>query len=181
MNPIKVHLVRDGLELGVLPLDAVRTLLTEGFLKPTDEFWAEGMKDREFLSTLESSLAKAESRSFKALAARAAATTRAFAGEIAERSTALTRTVTVESATVTNKLLEDSLPWIQTRLLAKLASLGRTSASAMQDEEFLHKLFGALYDCIPKPVYRFVSEQQFIEFCHKHRKQLLGSEPGKPS
>ena len=45
------------------------------------------------------------------------------------------------------------------------------------------KVFGAAYDCLPKPVSRFVPEQQFIAFCMKHRAQLLqrdSSEPGKP-
>jgi hypothetical protein len=37
----------------------------------------------------------------------------------------------------------------------------------------MRKLFGATYDCLPKPVYRFVSEQAFIEFCMERRRELL--------
>jgi hypothetical protein len=38
----------------------------------------------------------------------------------------------------------------------------------------MRKTFGAVYDCLPKPVYRFVSEAAFIEFCMARRRKLLG-------
>jgi hypothetical protein len=54
-------------------------------------------------------------------------------------------------------------------------SLTRAQA-AMRDDEFMRKLFGATYDCLPKPVYRFVKEEAFIQFCMERRGKLLGLE-----
>jgi hypothetical protein len=50
--------------------------------------------------------------------------------------------------------------------------------TAVHDNEFMRKVFGATYDCLPKPVHRFVTETAFIEYCTKHRQKILGVHPG---
>jgi hypothetical protein len=57
--------------------------------------------------------------------------------------------------------------------MVALARTSRTTQAALKDEEFLRKLFGAVYDCLPKPAKRFVSEPAFLEFCFKHQRKLL--------
>jgi len=51
--------------------------------------------------------------------------------------------------------------------------MGSDHEAALEDEIFLRKLFGAFYDCLPKAVYRFVSEHAFIDYCLRHRRKLL--------
>lgn len=48
---------------------------------------------------------------------------------------------------------------------------------AIHDDDFMRKLFGATYDCLPKSVYRFASEEVFIQFCMERRKELLTPPP----
>jgi hypothetical protein len=37
----------------------------------------------------------------------------------------------------------------------------------------MRKLFGAAYDCLPRPVQRFVGEEKFVNFCMQRRQKLL--------
>ena len=50
----------------------------------------------------------------------------------------------------------------------------RAARSRMHDDEFMRKLFGAAYDCLPRPVQRFVNEESFVMFCLNNRQRLLG-------
>ena len=79
----------------------------------------------------------------------------------------------------TNRILDAFVPQIQ-NIVAKQAVKGSIEKvqAAVHDDVFMTKFFGAVYDCIPKPVYRFVREQDFIQFCLLHRRRLLGMEPG---
>lgn len=49
----------------------------------------------------------------------------------------------------------------------------RRSSFCVQDDEFMRKTFGAVYDCLPKPVCRFIGEERFIAFCLEHRRRLV--------
>jgi predicted CoA-binding protein len=44
---------------------------------------------------------------------------------------------------------------------------------ALRNEKFMRTFFGALYDCLPRPVCRFVSEPAFIQFCLEQRETLF--------
>jgi hypothetical protein len=46
--------------------------------------------------------------------------------------------------------------------------------AALRDDEFMRKVFGATYDCLPRPVRRFMTEPAFIQFCLERRWELLG-------
>jgi hypothetical protein len=67
-------------------------------------------------------------------------------------------------------------PQIQRLVSSQLVkhSVARVQA-AVQDDALLRKLFGAVYDCLPKPLYRFVKEEAFIQYCMERRKQLLSA------
>jgi hypothetical protein len=47
--------------------------------------------------------------------------------------------------------------------------------AAIRDEAVLRKVFGALYDCLPAPVRRFVPEGAFVNFCMDHRLRLFAN------
>ena len=104
----------------------------------------------------------------------AAAQVGSGATRVAARLVSMTsRGSTVIGATA-SRLLEDYVPRIRESVSAALARSAGAIDSKLQDEVFLRKTFGAAYDTLPKPVYRFVSEEAFIEFCFKRRSKLLG-------
>jgi hypothetical protein len=75
----------------------------------------------------------------------------------------------------TSRLLDSFTPQIQKLVAHQLVkqSLTRVQA-AMRDDGVMRELFGATYDCLPKPVYRFVKEETFIQFCMERRQKILG-------
>lgn len=83
----------------------------------------------------------------------------------------------------TQSLLEGFLPQIRATLLKALAKAGDANTRALEavragvrDDDFMRKTFGAVYDCLPKPVCRFVNEEKFVAFCLEHRNRLLEQE-----
>ena len=71
------------------------------------------------------------------------------------------------------RVLEDYVPKLQGTVNRVLTESSRSVDSALQDDVFLRKLFGAVYDLLPRPVCRFVGEEDFIKFCFQHRQRLL--------
>ena len=78
---------------------------------------------------------------------------------------------------VMTKVLDDYAPTLRERIATQMAATVQTTQDALRDEVFLRKLFGAVHDCLPRPVHRFVSEHVFIEYCLKHRNKLLLPRP----
>ncbi len=175
----KLHIARDGTELGTLTEPEATELLSAGFLLPTDFFWAAGMADWQSLAELKAlPAANAGTAGVVKLATRQVA---AAGGVIAAGTARLTKQIKsvadggkARLAESANRTLKGFTPQIQKLVSRKLAeqSVTRVQAS-LRDDEFMRKLFGATYDCLPKPVYRFVSEQAFIEFCMERRRELL--------
>lgn len=79
-----------------------------------------------------------------------------------------------EMSVVVDRMLEDYLPHLTGLVTGALKKTMRSAETALHDEVFLRKLFGAVYDVIPKPIRRFVGEEMFIEFCLRHKQKLLG-------
>jgi hypothetical protein len=106
--------------------------------------------------------------------AAAANSIAAHAGAVGRklRSLAQAKGVSVDAAS--RRLLEDYVPRIRQELAKQLAQGAVQARTALEDEAALRKVFGAIYDCLPKPVCRFVSEQQFIEFCVERKRLLAG-------
>ena len=176
MPDLSLHILRDGQELGSLTAAEAREMVAAGFLRPSDGFWND---DRGKVLPLDTLLA-APMGGRPPLLMRAKSSVVTI-GSVARKETAkLTRGVSAlikkpkdVVAASSSRALEDYLPKVRNLVSDHLAKTLRSAESALKDEEFLRKLFGAVYDCLPKPIYRFVGEASFVEFCLKHRNRLL--------
>lgn len=181
----ELYIARGVTELGPLTEKEVRELLREGFLLPADLFWSRGMPDWEELGNL----------AFEASRSRGAA---ALVASAKQKVSSASKAATIQASKLTRKLkslagrgrsrltdstshlLDPFTPQIQKLVSRELVrqSLTRVQA-AVQEDEFMRKVFGATYDCLPKPVYRFVTEKAFIQFCMERRREILGLDGAK--
>jgi hypothetical protein len=163
-------------ELGVLSATDADELFTAGFLRADDEFWTDQDPMRRPLSE-RASPAPQKDTSWLVRAAdsvvAAGGVVRQQASHVANKLSAVVVRNKTSVAAATNRVLEDYLPALRLQVARKLNESVQTTGAALRDEGFLRKLFGAVYDCLPKPVRRFVQEGPFIEFCLKHRRKLL--------
>jgi len=180
MSAARFHIARGDEELTALDESEVRELLREGFLLPTDRYWIEGMAAWEELRELELNPGpQSRSSALMELARQKASTTSQAAAAQASRLTQRLRSLAARGkdqlTDSTSRLLDSFTPQIQKLVAHQLVKLSLTRVqAAMRDDEFMRKLFGATYDCLPKPIYRFVKEEAFIQFCMERRQKLLG-------
>lgn len=173
-----LRITRDAIELGTLPEAEARELLQLGLLKPGDLFFFEGLAEPAPLAELDEVLMSAERRSWFA-AARESVTNVAVgaassAGSVAGKLKSLVATRPANFPEATGRLLDG----YSAQLKKVLASLGdsrplQAIRSGVRDDETMRKVFGAAYDCLPRPVCRFVAEERFIAYCMQHRSRLL--------
>ena len=176
----KFHIARDDVDLTALSETEVRELLREGFLLPSDLYWTQGMEDWEELRKLETkpehqyrSIALMELARQKASTTSQAVAAQAF--KFTHRLRSLAARGKGQLTDSTSRLLDSFTPQIQKLVAHQLVKQSPTRVqAAMRDDEFIRKLFGATYDCLPKPVYRFVKEEAFIQFCMQRRQKILG-------
>lgn len=183
MSQLQVELRRDGQPLGTLPTGEIQALLESRFLRPTDAF---RMSENEpwkplvqFLGQPLNAQASLAER-IKGAVAKATKPAGQLINHVSAKTTGLKNGPGAALSQATEKVLGDYLPHLQEITLENLARLKGAGHSALRDEEFLRKLFGAIYDSLPRPVYRFVTEQQFIDFCLRHRRRLLGAGEPQP-
>jgi len=174
----RLHIARDGLELGSLGDMEARELLRAGFLRSTDLYWVAGMKDWKPLSEIESLPAASKPSPLlnkaKQMASSTAAAISRGASAMPGKFKALAQSKPGQLADSTRRMLEDFAPQIQTTVSRQLVGPALSKArEAIHDEQFMRKTFGAVYDCIPKPARRFVSEDNFVAYCLQHRRRLL--------
>jgi hypothetical protein len=100
-------------------------------------------------------------------------TVRERASSAASKVSALARRNKAAVAAATDRMLEDYLPRLRELVTRNLSQSLRNAKVALQDEVVLRQMFGAVYDCLPRPLRRFVGEGHFVEFCLKHRRRLL--------
>jgi len=176
MESPSIEVRRQTQELGTFSSDEIHTLLDAEFLLATDEFKFAGESNWAKLSTF-AGLTPARSFASRIRTAVAKATKPAsqFLGEVSAKTGQLAETQKDALMQVSQRVLLDYLPQLREKTLGQLSTWQRSTSSALSDEVFLRKLFGAVYDTIPKPIYRFVSEEQFVSFCFKHRQRLLGA------
>ena len=176
MPQAQVHIARGELRLGTLALPEVRELLNTGFLQPTDSFWTQGQREWLPLSELPAPTpgpaGSVVTKVTGAVVGAAEATRRGAVAAAAMVSSATERRKQ-EIATASNRMLEDFLPRLRALVANALAMTSHTVEAVLRDEVLLRKLFGAVYDVLPKAVRRFVAEEAFIGFCLKHRARLL--------
>ena len=167
---------RQGLELGKLPVRETAELLRAGFLLPTDEFWTNAGPEKRLLSELDK-LRSSDSPGWLQRAKTSVATTTGAvvhgAGHITSKVSRTIRGGSTLVGAVATKVLDDYAPTLRERIARQMKATVQTTQAALRDEVFLRKLFGAVYDCLPKPVHRFVAEQAFVEYCLKHRRKLI--------
>ena len=180
MESTSIEVRRQAQELGRFSAEEIHTLLDAAFLLPTDEFKFAGESNWAKLSTF-SCLGPTSSLATRIRTAVAKATRPAsqFLGDVSARTGKLAESQKDALLQVSQRVLVDYLPQLREKTLGELSTWQRSTSSALGDEVFLRKLFGAVYDTIPKPIYRFVSEEQFVGFCFKHRQRLLGATGGK--
>ncbi|MBI5388026.1 MAG: hypothetical protein HZA90_25460 [Verrucomicrobia bacterium] len=177
MKPQPIHVARGEMEIGVVLVQEAHELLHAGFLLPTDEYWVEAQGKRRPLSELASPRSTAATKWFQR-AKRATATTqkamRQTTSSLAAKVFTLAQARRAAVSSTAAAVLDDFIPKLREIVRATLHNAARSTHEALHDEVFLRKLFGAVYDCLPKPVCRFVREDAFVEFCLKHRHRLLG-------
>jgi len=151
-------------------------LLAAGLLRPDDEFWTDADPTRRPLKELLQPVSAKDTSWLvraKNSATAVGGTIREQAFNVAGKLSILARRNKDAVAIATDRILEDYLPTLRQQVAQHLQKSVDTTKSAVKDEVFMRKLFGAVYDCLPKPVYRFVKEEAFVEFCFKHRRKLL--------
>jgi predicted CoA-binding protein len=173
----KIVVVRNGMELGSLPPAEAIELLRADFLKPTD-FWRREITDPWLTlaelpqpTTAESLPKQIQTRLTKAAQTAATGATqftaklKSWVGQGQDQLTLSSR-----------QMLEGFVPQLQKLVARELIQQSVVSVRAVcRDDEFMRKFFGVVYDCLPRPVCRFVAEEAFIEFCLE-RKELLFKE-----
>jgi hypothetical protein len=180
----KIHIARGEEELGTFTDEEVSELLVTGFFQPTDRYWMPDMADwlpvgEAFKPSMGASKPASRLASFRQSVTETSAGLAARLGSIVDQ-TKTTAAGTSRALTATKqRMLEEQLPLLQ-RLLKEYLKEKPLAAvrGALQNEETMRKTFGALYDCLPKPVCRFVAEDAFVRFCFEHRERLL--KPASP-
>jgi hypothetical protein len=175
MSP-RFEIARKRTRLGVLSEDEIHELLECGFLLPTDFFRPERarkwkpLKELAPQTGLSNSLFKTARNTVSSAAAVMSSATSSVRKQVLTLA-GVGKTTVTHSA---ERILNQFMPQIQ-KVVARQLAIGSTKVvEAVHDDEFMKKFFGAVYDCLPKPVYRFVQEQQFLQFCLDHRRKLLG-------
>jgi molybdopterin adenylyltransferase len=185
MNATQTIEIRRGrLRLGTVTAAEAVELLREGFFRGTDQFYAGDEGSWHLLGALE----VASSGTAAGIGAKVSAAFSQAAAAVKSQTASAAATIGniagrgkqgIDNAS--HILLEDFLPRMQTMVGDALVNSSTTVASALRDEVFLKKLFGAIYDVLPKPVHRFVGEETFIAFSLKHRDRLLAGRQPRPS
>jgi hypothetical protein len=172
----KLQIVRDGIELGWATEPEALELLRAGFLLPTDKFLREGETDWKSLGELDAGGAgKSTPTSIFKKVSAVGSTAASQAVRLTSKLTAAAKLSSEQVSKSTVQALDTFKPQIRKLVSRQLvdSSVARVR-DAMQDDGFMQKVFGATYDCLPKPVCRFVSEEAFIKYCMERRQELFG-------
>ncbi len=177
-----VRIARDGIELGMLSESEVPELLAAGFLGKTDGYRLDGSPEWKPLNEWETEAGRHDEGQpwLKKATASIASATGALGAKAGAVTGKVTSFVTVKKTALAeriHRLLEDFLPEIRKLVAAQLIARPALAVrSAMRNDALMRKLFGAVWDCLPKPIRRFVPESGFIEFCLLNRRKLFDPE-----
>jgi hypothetical protein len=194
-----IQITRENLSLGSLSVGETLELLRLGFFQETDCYSQEGMAKRHPLAALAELTLEEDSSGpnigggpingpapagswlgrTRHSVTNAAGVVATSVGGLASRLKSLAAETPSVVSQATNKVLEGYLPQIRLAVQKVVASRPVAALQAgARNDEVMRKTFGAVYDCLPKPVCRFVDEERFIQFCLKHRTRLTGAESG---
>ena len=187
--PRTFYIARGDADLGTMTEAETAGLLRAGFLLPTDLYWTDGMADWRPLAEFRPEPGNQTGpAAWMELAKQSVVNASEAAVSQAARFTSRLKSLTgagKSRLTVsTNQMLEAFTPQIQKLVAGQLVehlkhSVDRAQA-AIHDDDFMRKVFGATYDCLPKPIYRFVKEEAFIQFCMERRQKLFAPSVAKP-
>lgn len=170
-----IHIAREGVKLGLFDSAEVRALLDAGFLKPTDDFWRAGMTEWRSLTELEAENVVHRSPGGEP-GWNVGERIRSVAGNAGKLAKKLKEGAKAGSESVAKaraRALEDFLPQLRLMVSTHLAQASVRAEAALKDDDLMKRVFGAVFDCLPKPVTRFVAEDQFVKFCMKHKESLV--------
>jgi hypothetical protein len=186
-----LEISREGTVLGSLAEAEVLELVRVGFLKPSDHYTyhdtsgptrplSELAPPASPASPAPSPTAKSTPwvQQARASVSAAAGAVTGTASHVAGRLKSLTGATLGKTSQVATMVLQGYLPQLR-RALAALQETKPVAAvrAGFRNDETMRKVFGALYDTLPKPVGRFVNEAQFIQYCMDNRAKLLGPPP----
>jgi len=175
-----IQIRRKGVALGWLNDREALELLRAEFLLPTDQYRAAGAKHWEPLHELDAEAKKKSGATamFKKVGSIGSAAV-SQAMQLTGKLASAAKRGGVQVTKSTSHLLDAFMPQIRKLVTQQMVKSSVTRVrTAVHDNEFMRKVFGATYDCLPKPVHRFVTETAFIEYCTKHRQRILGVHPG---
>jgi hypothetical protein len=172
-----LHIARVENELGTLTDHEALEMLEAGFLSPDDLYRAEGSSNWKPLAELTFKATAQPTSALRRAQQKLAATGGAAVSQAVQFTQKLKSAVARGKDHLTDStrgMLDSYTPQIRKLVENQLVQRSVTNAkSALHDDEFMRKVFGATYDCLPKPIHRFVAEQAFIEFCLERRQRLL--------
>ena len=179
MHLSTVHIARLEKQLGPLTKQEASEMVRAGFLSTTDLFRPDGASEWKPLSELsaesESPPASAMER-VQQLAASTSSSALSHATQLAQKLKSAAIRGKSQLAESTSPLLESFLPQIRKLVENQIIDRPLTGVQAtLKDDEFLGKVFGATYDCLPKPICRFVTEESLVHFCMTRREELIGT------
>jgi hypothetical protein len=172
-----IHVARGEAELGTFTLAETEELVEAGFLQSTDDAWSDRMPEwrplRETLPRL-----KAASADWRDKVVAGATLLSRVVGRRAGRLVATVKSQAADGQQAPSQAkqlaLEQYLPQFQKLLAQQLRDKpAAVLQAAVQDESVMRNVFGALYDCLPKPLCRFVPGSLFVSFCMEHRQRLF--------
>jgi predicted CoA-binding protein len=173
----KIVVARNGMDLGsLLPAEAAE-LLQAGFLKPTDSWRWENSDTWRPLGQLPQEPTPASlTKRLQTKLTEAAHSAATGATQITAKLKSWVGQGQNQLTLSSRQMLEGFVPQLQKLVAHQLIQQPIASVRvAFADDEFMRKFFGAVYDCLPRPVCRFIAEDVFIEFCLE-RKELLFKE-----
>jgi hypothetical protein len=172
-----LYIARVENELGAITEHEAPDMLEAGFLSADDLWRAEGSSKWKPLAELTFKTTAQPTSVLTRAQQKVKSTTSAAFSQAVQLTQKVTRVAARGKDHLTDSArgkLDSYTPQIRKLVENQLVQRSVTNAkSALHDDEFMRKVFGATYDCLPKPIHRFVAEQAFIEFCLERRQRLL--------
>ena len=176
----QLHICRSDMDLGVLSGGDARALLKTGFLRPDDLYWTKGLAEWRPLGELAITPPAVTSKGAQVLLAARGKVTSA-ATTVGDGATSLGRKLKSfagagkqQLTRSTRRVLDDCLPQIRETLTERVVVAALEAGKrAVHDDAVMRVVFGTAYDCLPRPVRRFVPESAFIQFCLERRTSLI--------
>jgi len=177
----KIIIARNELELGTLTPAEARELLAVGFLRPTDSWRWESSPERLSLSQLVSKSSAAPlTKMIQHKLTTAAQSAVAGATQLTSQLKSWAGQGQDQLTLSGQQMLEAFVPQLQKLVAHQLIQQPIASLrSAFRDEKFMRNFFGAVYDCLPRPVCRFITEEAFVTFCLERKELLFKQAPQK--